>query len=73
MDYQGDSFVIYLAAYAQAKPVKSIDALSLGLANDQLRLLLVAGDGSPPLVRAIWKGKPAADLVVQVFRAGACD
>jgi formylmethanofuran dehydrogenase subunit E len=71
VDYQGDSFVIYLAAYAQAMPVKSPDALRLGLADDQLRLLLVASDGGPPVVRAIWNGKPAVDVVVHVFRAGA--
>lgn len=71
VDHQGDSFVIYLAAYAQAKPVKSTDALKLGLADDQLRLLLVAGNGGPSLVRATWKGKPATDVAVQVFRAGA--
>ena len=70
VDYQGDSFVIYLAAYAQSKPVKSADALRLGLADDQLRLLLVAGNGGPSLVRATWRGKPAADVVVQVFRGG---
>ena len=70
MDYQGDSFVIYLAAYAQSKPVKSTDTLKLGLADDQLRLLLVAGNGGPSLVRATWRGKPAADVVVQVFRGG---
>ncbi len=70
VDYQGDSFVIYLAAYAQSKPVKSADALKLGLADDQLRLLLVAGNGGPSLVRATWRGKPAADVVVQVFRGG---
>ena len=27
VDYQGDSFVIYLAAYAQSKPIKSADTL----------------------------------------------
>ena len=30
VDYQGDSFVIYLAAYAQSKPVKSTEISSSG-------------------------------------------
>ncbi len=71
VDYQGDSFIITLAAYAQSRPVKRIDDLKLGLDDDQLRLLLVAsGDGSP-VVKAIWHGKPVADMTVKVFRGTA--
>ena len=69
--YKGDSFVIYLAAYAQTRPLDAGAAQNLGLADDQLRLLLVSRGGERPVVRAEWKGKPAADAVVQVFgRAG---
>ena len=71
IDYQGDSFIITLAAYAQSRPVKKIDDLKLGLDDDQLRLLLVASDGGSPVVKAIWKGKPVADAVVKVFRGTA--
>lgn len=70
VDYQGDSFVITLAAYAQSRPVKPDDALKLGLGDDQLRLLLVAGDAGRPVVRAVWKGKPTVDAAVTVFRGG---
>ncbi|MBX6312707.1 MAG: formylmethanofuran dehydrogenase subunit E family protein [Isosphaeraceae bacterium] len=70
VDYQGDSFVITLAAYAQSRPVKPYDALKLGFGDDQLRLLLVAGDSGRPVVRAVWKGKPAVDAAVTVFRGG---
>lgn len=69
VDYLGDSFVITLAAYAQAKPARSIDDLKLGLDGDQLRLLLVDGaEGGRPVVRALWKGKPAADAPVEIYR-----
>jgi len=71
VDYQGDSFIITLAAYAQSGPVKRVDDLKLGLDDDQVRLLLVASDVGPPVVRAIWKGKPAADVVVKLFRGTA--
>ncbi|MDR3664267.1 MAG: formylmethanofuran dehydrogenase subunit E family protein, partial [Mycobacterium sp.] len=70
VDYKGDSFVIRLAAYAQSRPVKPDDTLKLGLGDDKLRLLLVAGDAGRPVVRAVWKAKPAADAAVQVFRGG---
>ncbi|MBX6311955.1 MAG: hypothetical protein IRY99_03395 [Isosphaeraceae bacterium] len=68
VDYQGDSFVIQLAAYAQSGPVPAGEVPKLGLGDDQLRLLLVAGDAGGSAVRATWKGKPVADLVVTVFR-----
>jgi len=72
VDFEGDAFVIELAAYAQTKPIAAGEAVSLGLGDDQLRLLLVSHDAGPPVVRAVWKGKPAADVVVQVFgRPGA--
>ena len=71
VDHQGDSFIITLAAYAQSRPVARIDDLKLGLDDDQLRLLLVSGGGKTPAVKAIWKGKPAADLAVKLFRGTA--
>jgi hypothetical protein len=71
IDYEGDSFVITLAAYAQSRPVKNVKDLKLGLDDDQLRLLLVASEGGSPVVKAIWKDKPAADVVVKVFRGTA--
>jgi hypothetical protein len=70
VDYQGDSFVIDLAAYAQSRPIQPDDAPKLGLGDDSLRLLLVADDGGKRAVRATWRGKPAADLVVSVFHGG---
>jgi hypothetical protein len=68
IDYEGKSFIITLAAYAQSRPVKNVDDLKLGLDDDQLRLILVAQENGPPMVRAFWKGKPAADMAVKVFR-----
>ena len=68
VDYQGDSFIITLAAYAQSKAMKSDDTPMLGLGDDQLQLLLVDGDGGHSVVRATWKNKPVPDLAVQVFR-----
>lgn len=72
VDHLGDSFIITLAAYAQAGPLGRGEAPKLGLDDDQLRLLLVSGEGGgPPVVRATWKGKPAADVAVKVFRGTA--
>ena len=65
--YRGDSFIIYLAAYAQSRAVEPDQAANLGLGDDQMRLLLFSRDNGPPVVRAIWKGKPAADAVVKIF------
>lgn len=71
VDHQGDSFIITLAAYAQSRPVKRVEGLMLGLDDDQLRLLLVGRDDGPPVVKAIWKGKPVADMAVKLFRGTA--
>ena len=71
VDYQGDSFIIYLAAYAQSRPLARDEAPKLGLGDDQLRLLLVSRDGQPPVVRAYREGKPAAGVAVKVFRGTA--
>jgi hypothetical protein len=68
VDYMGDSFVIFLEAYAQTRPVRSEDIRHLGLGDDQIRLLLISRKGGQPVVQAVWKGKPVADAVVEVFR-----
>jgi formylmethanofuran dehydrogenase subunit E len=65
--YKGDSFIIFLAAYAQARAVEPDQANNLGLRDDQVRLLLVSRPDGPPVVRASWKGKPAADVSVKIF------
>ena len=63
----GDSFIIYLAAYAQTRAIEPDQAANLGLGDDQVRLLLISSQDGPPVVRAMWKGKPAADALVKVF------
>ena len=68
VDYEGDSFVIQLAAYAQTRPVVHPSDPELGLDDDQVRLLLVSSGDDRPVVRATWRGEPAADVAVQVFR-----
>jgi hypothetical protein len=65
--YKGESFIIYLAAYAQSRAIEPEQAANLGLGDDQVRLLLFASDNGPPVVRAIWKGKPAAAAAVKIF------
>ena len=65
--YMGQSFIIYLAAYAQSRAIEPDQAANLGLGDDQVRLLLFSRDNGPPVVRAIWKGKPAADAAVKIF------
>src|SRR5208283_1399677 len=67
VDYMGDSFVIFLVAYAQSKPARSEDIRHLGLGDDQVRFLLISREGGPPVVQTVWKGKPVADAVVEVF------
>ncbi len=71
VDFQGDSFIITLAAYAQSRPMARVDDLKLGLDDDQLRLLLVTNGDGTPVVRATWKGKPVVDAAVKVFRGTA--
>lgn len=53
VDSTGDSFVIFLAAYAQTRPIEPGEAMNLGLGDDQLRLLLVSRENGPPVVRAV--------------------
>ena len=65
--YKGDSFIIYLAAYAQTRTIEPNQTSNLGLHDDQVRLLLVSRPDGPPVVRASWKGKPAADVSVKFF------
>jgi formylmethanofuran dehydrogenase subunit E len=65
--YMGDSFIIYLAAYAQTRAIEPGEATRLGLGDDQVRLFLISQPDGPPVVRATWKGKPAADAAVKLF------
>jgi hypothetical protein len=65
--YMGDSFIIFLAAYAQTRAIEADEAANLGLRDDQVRLLLVSRQDGPPAVRALWKGKPAAGATVKIF------
>ena len=67
VDYGGDSFIITLAAYAQAVPLVAGADPKLGLDDDQLRLFLVADEGGTRKVRATWRGKPAAGIDVRTF------
>jgi hypothetical protein len=63
----GDSFIIYLAAYAQTRAIEPGEAVRLGLGDDQVQLLLISRTDGPPVVQAIWKGKPATDAAVKLF------
>jgi formylmethanofuran dehydrogenase subunit E len=65
--YMGDSFIIYLAAYAQTRAIEPGEAARLGLGDDQVQLLLISRPDGPPVVQAMWKGKPAADAAVKLF------
>jgi formylmethanofuran dehydrogenase subunit E len=65
--HNGQSSVIYLAAYYQTQALAADQAANLGLSEDQVRLLLFSRNDGPPVVRAIWKGKPAADVPVKMF------
>ncbi len=65
--YKGESFIIYLAAYGQTRAIEPNQAANLGLGDDQVRLLLFSKESGPPVVRALWKGKPAADAAVKIF------
>ena len=67
VNYMGDSFIIYLAAYSQTHAIDANPALKLGLGDDQVRLLLIAKGDGPPVVQALWRGKPAADAPVKLF------
>ena len=70
--HTGQSSVIYLAAYSQIRAIEPDEAADLGLGDDQVRLLLFSRENGPPVVRAIWKGKPAPDAAVKIFH-GAGD
>jgi formylmethanofuran dehydrogenase subunit E len=67
VDYMGDSFVILLAAYSQARAIKAEEASNLGLGDDQVRLLLISKEDGPPVVRAVWKGMPATGASVKIY------
>ena len=65
--YKGESFIIYLAAYAQSRAIEPSQVGNLGLGDDQVRLLLVSSPDGPPVVLATWKGRPAANASVKIF------
>jgi hypothetical protein len=65
--HMGQSFIIYLAAYAQSRAIEPSQATRLGLGDDQARLLLIAKTDGPPVVRLTWKGKPVAAEAIKVF------
>jgi formylmethanofuran dehydrogenase subunit E len=65
--HNGQSSVIYLAAYSQTRAVEPKQAANLGLNDDQVRILLFSSDNGPPVVRATWKGGPAANVAVKIF------
>jgi formylmethanofuran dehydrogenase subunit E len=65
--YKGESFIIYLAAYAQSRAIESDRAGNLGLGDVQVRLLLVSRSDGPPVVLTTWKGRPAASAAVKIF------
>jgi hypothetical protein len=65
--YKGESFIIYLAAYAQSRVLDPNQTANLGLGDDQVRLLLVSRPTGPPVVLTTWKGKPAANASVKIF------
>ena len=43
------------------------EAVNLGLNGDQVRLLLFSREDGPPIVRALWKGKPAVNAAAKIF------
>jgi formylmethanofuran dehydrogenase subunit E len=65
--HKGESFIIYLAAYAQSRALELDQVGNLGLGDDQARLLLVSRPDGPPVVLATWKGRPAANASVKIF------
>ena len=65
--HSGQSSVIYLAAYSQTRAIDPVQAADLGLGDNHVRLLLFSRDAGPPVIRASWKGKPAAGAVVKIF------
>jgi formylmethanofuran dehydrogenase subunit E len=71
VNYKGESFIIFLAAYAQTRAVALDQLGSLGLSDDQARLLLISKPDGPPVVTALWKGRPAVSALVKVFHESA--
>jgi formylmethanofuran dehydrogenase subunit E len=69
--HKGELSIIYLAAYTQSRAIEPDQAVNLGLGDDQVRLLLFSRENGPPVVRAIWKGKPAVDAAVKIFHASS--
>ena len=71
IDYEGKSFVITLAAYAQSRPVAAESTPRLGLDDDQLRLLWVEKSDGTTILRATRLGRPVANIPVRLFRGTA--
>jgi formylmethanofuran dehydrogenase subunit E len=65
--YKGDSFIIYVAAYAQSRAIEANWAGGFGLGDDQVRLLLMSKPDGPPAVAATWKGRPVVNAAVKLF------
>jgi hypothetical protein len=53
VDYMGDSFITFLAAYAQTRAIEPGSPANLGLGDDPVRLLLFSRSDGPPVVRAL--------------------
>jgi formylmethanofuran dehydrogenase subunit E len=68
---RGISAATYLAAYAQTRAIEADQAANLGPGDDQVRLLLISRPDGPPVVRATWKGRPAADAAVRILHGPA--
>jgi hypothetical protein len=62
---RGPAFLLQYAARAQARPEPS-DSAS-GVVREHPRLVWIAGNGSAPEVRAVWRGRPVAGASVKVF------
>jgi hypothetical protein len=65
---KGRSFIIYCAAYAQSGPLESGEKAETGIEAGQLHLTLIRDEGGKPSIKALWRGKPAADLALKVFQ-----
>ena len=67
VDYKGDSFIIYLAAYAQTRAIEPDQAASLGLGDDQVRLLLISEATDRPSCGPSGRESRRRTLPVKIF------